>query len=430
MTTRWALLVTLAGAGCTGPLEFGGWLAPCDEDALATAMNEAGQMPADERADAIASALRASCPLDPALDAWVQRWASADTAPPPPVLQQAWQPLCEGAPACDPLSVWSGLSQAEVAAATSPEDALLAAVIGRGLARRGTRPSVVEGLPRALAGVSDRLWLPRGILADLGPAPPSLPTAPTAGSARSACSPWRPEAGAPQACGESLLVLAAPDAAAVDLIGHHAVTPNRYLVTAAPDARGDPWEPLGVIPYVATPGGAVTGPTLRVGTEHAVLWTEERPRYPAHEHGSESLVAALSALAEGAEIVVALGPSVTVQHFVDIAVAADGRPVRVAPATGIAWPHVPPIPSNNQYNALKPHDDPRASIRAAGEALGDWGVSLAGRDIDGRFLTELASARPNEPFLRVVREARPGPGPMQGAVYMNEHAYMCIRPPK
>lgn len=64
-----------------------------------------------------------------------------------------------------------------------------------------------------------------------------------------------------------------------------------------------------------------------------------------------------------------------------------------------------PIAADREWEVLAaPTGDRRASFRAAGEALGDWTISLAGVDIDGPRLVTLAVTAPDEPFVRVVRE--------------------------
>lgn len=63
-----------------------------------------------------------------------------------------------------------------------------------------------------------------------------------------------------------------------------------------------------------------------------------------------------------------------------------------------------PLPVNRELDVLSQVDDPRAALREAGEALGDWTLSLAGEAIDGARLAALADGAPEEPLTRVVRE--------------------------
>lgn len=404
--TRDALtLALLLTVGCDGPLEFGGMISPCDEDALAEALEAAASTPTAERADFLADAMEQSCPLDPALQAWVRRWASADLAPPPASLRAAWPALCPTAPDCDPLAVWEAMPPEHLEGATSPEDALLAAVIGKGLSRRGVRPSVTGGLPAVIAGTHDAIPVSRSVLGELGPDAGTLPTATVATAPPSTCPPWRADGQAPPACTDPLWVAAAPDAGALEVIAHPAHAPQRHLLTRPPDDADHPWSRLGSIPFTAEPGGSATGPTLRLDAERAVLWLDGSPRFPAHEVGDPSLAQALQAIEAEQPLLVALDPETPVQDLVDVAVATGGRALRVAPAATVAWPHVPPIPSNDRWNTLEPHDDPRRVVAAAGEALGTWGVSFVGQEMDGSFFTALAAERPDEPFLRVVRES-------------------------
>jgi hypothetical protein len=66
------------------------------------------------------------------------------------------------------------------------------------------------------------------------------------------------------------------------------------------------------------------------------------------------------------------------------------------------------LPTNRVWDVL---EDPRrrsggerAVLRAAGQALGEWRIHLAGVDVDGARLLALAEAPDGEPILRHVRE--------------------------
>ncbi len=64
-----------------------------------------------------------------------------------------------------------------------------------------------------------------------------------------------------------------------------------------------------------------------------------------------------------------------------------------------------PIAANRAFEALDdPQGDLRSAVAQAGEMLGDWTIELAGVEITGTRLSELAQAAEDEPFLRVVRE--------------------------
>lgn len=66
---------------------------------------------------------------------------------------------------------------------------------------------------------------------------------------------------------------------------------------------------------------------------------------------------------------------------------------------------IEPLPVNRDLDVLTQVDDPRAAVKEAGVALGEWTVAVAGHEMDGAFLTALAEASPEEPFVRVVRES-------------------------
>jgi hypothetical protein len=72
---------------------------------------------------------------------------------------------------------------------------------------------------------------------------------------------------------------------------------------------------------------------------------------------------------------------------------ANPHPIVVDPA----WQTLT-APASSRDEAL------RDTLRAAGEALGDWTIELAGVAVDGPYLTSLAAADPDEPVTRVVRE--------------------------
>lgn len=72
-----------------------------------------------------------------------------------------------------------------------------------------------------------------------------------------------------------------------------------------------------------------------------------------------------------------------------------GRPL----AVGLA-----PLPIDRSWEVLTPHPDPRVMLREAGEAMGAWGVDLAGAMIDGPWLLDVANTPEQEPLVRVIRE--------------------------
>jgi len=63
-----------------------------------------------------------------------------------------------------------------------------------------------------------------------------------------------------------------------------------------------------------------------------------------------------------------------------------------------------PIAANRTWDVLTPSEDPREMLWEAGEALGPWTIELAGVSLDGWDIAQLATARLDEPVLRVVRE--------------------------
>jgi hypothetical protein len=62
------------------------------------------------------------------------------------------------------------------------------------------------------------------------------------------------------------------------------------------------------------------------------------------------------------------------------------------------WDVLPPL-------ATYADAERRRSLRRAGELLADWTIHLAGVPVDGMLLTRIAERAPNEPIVRVVREA-------------------------
>lgn len=64
------------------------------------------------------------------------------------------------------------------------------------------------------------------------------------------------------------------------------------------------------------------------------------------------------------------------------------------------------ITTNRAWEVLEAPDPTlRRAFAAAGKALGKWTLDIAGLSIDGARLTALAAQAPDEPFIRVVREA-------------------------
>lgn len=68
----------------------------------------------------------------------------------------------------------------------------------------------------------------------------------------------------------------------------------------------------------------------------------------------------------------------------------------------------PPLATDRVWDVLEAPEGPqdhRDRLRAAGTALGDWTLQLAGIDLDGPALIVLADEAPDEPFVRVLRES-------------------------
>lgn len=82
-------------------------------------------------------------------------------------------------------------------------------------------------------------------------------------------------------------------------------------------------------------------------------------------------------------------------------------------------PPLAPIAADRVWQVLPaPTDDRRAAVRAAGEKLGGWTIQVAGVTLDGPTLTALADTAPEEPFLRVVREALRRPFDLDDLLYL------------
>ena len=67
----------------------------------------------------------------------------------------------------------------------------------------------------------------------------------------------------------------------------------------------------------------------------------------------------------------------------------------------------PPIAVNREWDVLRRMDvthDVRAILAEASEKFGDWTIDLAGVEINGSFLAELATSDPEEPITRHIRE--------------------------
>ncbi len=62
------------------------------------------------------------------------------------------------------------------------------------------------------------------------------------------------------------------------------------------------------------------------------------------------------------------------------------------------------IKTNRELEVIKPCRGLRSLYRQAGRLLGDWTIVVAGMEIDGPRLAEIAEKAPDEPFVRVVRE--------------------------
>ena len=70
-----------------------------------------------------------------------------------------------------------------------------------------------------------------------------------------------------------------------------------------------------------------------------------------------------------------------------------------------AEPTLPPLPVDPAWQVLPGLEDRRATLLEAGERLGDWQIQLAGVDLDGAVLTELARTVTDPKLTRSVREA-------------------------
>jgi hypothetical protein len=66
---------------------------------------------------------------------------------------------------------------------------------------------------------------------------------------------------------------------------------------------------------------------------------------------------------------------------------------------------LPTIATNRRYDVLTEGLSARDALREAGERLDNWVIQVAGHDVDGVFLRELADTAPDEPIERVVRES-------------------------
>ena len=65
-----------------------------------------------------------------------------------------------------------------------------------------------------------------------------------------------------------------------------------------------------------------------------------------------------------------------------------------------------PIAIDREWDVMQPPgDDLRAGLLRAGELLGDWTLRVAGTSFDGHRLVEIANSAPDEPIVRVLREA-------------------------
>lgn len=90
-----------------------------------------------------------------------------------------------------------------------------------------------------------------------------------------------------------------------------------------------------------------------------------------------------------------------------------------APAIATPPPEpLAPIAANRTFDVLEPDEDPRVVLRRAGEALGDWTISVAGVELDGPALIAVADASPDEPILRVVRETWRRPFDLTDLLYL------------
>jgi hypothetical protein len=114
--------------------------------------------------------------------------------------------------------------------------------------------------------------------------------------------------------------------------------------------------------------------------------------------------------------------------FSPVLAEPEPEPEPTEPSSGLrAPPRVPlpttppeplePIPTNRDWDVLTPADDLRAMLRQAGQQLGDWEIRLAGVEVDGPQLIEVADTAPGEPILRVVREALRRPIDLEDLLY-------------
>ena len=85
---------------------------------------------------------------------------------------------------------------------------------------------------------------------------------------------------------------------------------------------------------------------------------------------------------------------------------AAGGPAPAA-AAGSTTVEVGPLAMNRVFEMLpeiEAGDSQRAQLAAAGRALGDWTIHVAGHALDGNDLERWAAAPEDEPLLRLVRE--------------------------
>jgi len=78
---------------------------------------------------------------------------------------------------------------------------------------------------------------------------------------------------------------------------------------------------------------------------------------------------------------------------------------------------LPPIPANRTWDVLTPAEDPRDMLWEAGERLGPWRIDVAGVPLDGWDVAKLARTAPDEPIVRVVREALRRPFDLTDLLY-------------
>src|SRR5690606_27170277 len=76
-----------------------------------------------------------------------------------------------------------------------------------------------------------------------------------------------------------------------------------------------------------------------------------------------------------------------------------------------------PLPIDRKWEVLRPVSDRRVMLRQAGEALGSWGVEVAGVMIDGPWLLAVADTPDGEPILRAVRERAGRPIDLEDFLY-------------